>query len=354
MGKNKKRRKLLRSFVEKKEAIKAFLIGICASAGLYLGFTLVKTPINNFVHDIVLDDLYDHYGNYIQLSDDVTFFENGQHGYITNGNGKKVLRDVKQVVVPTNGNLAWFKSKGLRGFLDVRTGEAVIPAKYKKAWVFSEEGYACVMNSDSTLEFIDTLGNVAIHRQMLNNVKYEEPHKDYYVFHGGHCPIMHNGRVNLINTEGNFILPDFFDCIKYETGFWIARDANTCKVFESSTLKEIILPEDCTDAAIIDSKIIISLSDGTMAVADSGGKILIRGVYNDVNSLTYNDGFGTIENAECYQYKLNDKFGLLDAHLKKITPPIYEYISALDKTHYLCEVATNTYIVINEKGNIVE
>ena len=37
---------------------------------------------------------------------------------------------------------------------------------------------------------------------------------------------------------------------------------------------------------------------------------LLRSIFRDVNSLTYNDGFGTIENAECYQYKLNYTFHL--------------------------------------------
>ena len=349
-----KKRKMLRIFIEMRELLQVLAFAVCLTVGGYLGYTLGKKPVNYLVHGIILDDLYDDYTDWTCLSDDVTYYENGQHGYITGADGKKVLRDVKQVMEPENGYLAWFKSKGLRGYLDVRTGKAVIPAKYKKAWLFSEEGLACVMKEDSTLEFIDTLGQVAIASHMMSNIKYEEAHKDYYMFHDGHCPIMHGGKVNLIDIDGGFNFPDFYDSIVYEEGYWIARDSSLCKLFESQSLKEIILPKGCIDVDIENDKFIVSCSDGTKIVVDTEGKTLYHAVYDYVDHLTYQEGDETTLSAECYEYVINGKYGLLGGNLRKITGPVYECITALDKTHFQCQVADDVYVILNNKGELVE
>lgn len=348
-----KKRKMLRIFVEMRVVLQVVVFAICATASIYLGYVLAKKPVNYLVHGIILDDLYDDYTDCTYLSDDVTYYENGQHGYITRADGKKVLRDIKQVTEPENGYLAWYKSKGLRGFFDIRSGTAIIPAKYKKAWLFSEEGLACVMNEDSTLEFIDTLGNIAISNERMSNIKYEEAHKNHYMFHDGHCSIMFNGKVNLIDIDGGFSLPDFYNSIIYDDGYWIAKDSCLCKLFESKSMKEITLPENCFDVDIEDGKIIISCKNGNQAVVDSEGKVLHWGVYDDVERLTYEESCET-RNADCFEYEVNGKCGLLDINLRKITDPIYDYITALDKTHYRCRVAYDAYVVLNNKGEVIE
>ncbi len=349
-----KKRKMLRIFIEMREILQIIAVAACFAVGGYLGYTLAKEPVNYLVHGIILDDLYDDYTDWTCLSDDITYYENGQHGYITGADGKKVLRDVKQVMGPENGNLAWYKSKGLRGYLDIRTGKAVIPAKYKKAWLFSEEGLACVMKEDSTLEFIDTLGQVAITSHMMSNIKYEESHKDYYMFHDGHCPIMYKGKVNLIDIDGGFNLPDFYDSIVYDEGYWIAKDSCFCKVYESKSMKEVILPKDCIDVDIENDKFIVNCSNGTKTIADTEGKTQYHTVYDYVAHLTYQDGDETTLNAECYEYRINGKYGLLDRNLKKMTKPVYNYITALDKTHFLCQATDDLYVILNNKGELVE
>ncbi len=210
------------------------------------------------------------------------------------------------------------------------------------------------MKEDSTLEFIDTLGQVAITSHMMSNIKYEEPHKNYYMFHDGHCPIMQGGKVNLIDIDGGFNLPDFYDSIVYEDGYWIVRDSSLCKVFESKSMKEIILPKDCIDVDIENDKFIVCHSNGTKTVVDTEGKTLYHAVYDYVDRLTYQEGNETTLNAECYEYGINGKYGLLDGNLRKITGSIYEWITALDKTHFQCQVAEDVYVILNNKGELVE
>ena len=87
---------------------------------------------------------------------------------------------------------------------------------------------------------------------------------------------------------------------------------------------------------------------------DSEGKILYRAVYDYVDRLTYQEGDETTLNAVCYEYGINGKYGLLDGNLKRITGPIYDCITALDKTHFQCQVIDGVYVILNNKGEIVK
>ena len=54
---------------------------------------------------------------------------------------------------------------GYRGYWNYNTGKLEIPANhYVKAWIFSE-GLAAVMEPDSTLRFINPMGEVVIDKQ---------------------------------------------------------------------------------------------------------------------------------------------------------------------------------------------
>ena len=73
---------------------------------------------------------------------------------------------------------------GKLGFLNVKTGEIVIPAQYSKAWNFSE-GLAAVLGGDDCIGFIDK-----DNRLVIDYIIPFEKGQDY-VFKEGYCLAMH-------------------------------------------------------------------------------------------------------------------------------------------------------------------
>mgnify|MGYP003310390731 CR=1 FL=1 len=82
---------------------------------------------------------------------------------------------------PLRDSLTVFRSMdGKRGFLNVNTGQIVIPARYRHAWVFSE-GVAAVVGDDDSLRFIGYDGKAVFDRAFEYDANYD------YVFRDGLC-----------------------------------------------------------------------------------------------------------------------------------------------------------------------
>ena len=97
----------------------------------------------------------------------------------------------------------------LRGFLNVNTGQIIIPAKYRHAWHFSQ-GLAAVVDDCGKMGFINYDGEVVIPMQLDFDIYYE------YVFKDGYCAIQTDSTSlwGLIDRNGRCVLPceyDFLD-----------------------------------------------------------------------------------------------------------------------------------------------
>ena len=159
---------------------------------------------------------HEHYTDYYvgrRLSENVSvrYYYVQEEYKVYNHKLKKVmLKGVDNVVGASEGDsLTVFFKDDLRGFLNVNTGEVVIPAQYKKAWVFSE-GLAAVMDHSGKIGFINKDNEVVL--PFVYNYRKNWP-IDYY-FSNGYCVMTdERGACGVIDKEGNWVMEPQYDSI---------------------------------------------------------------------------------------------------------------------------------------------
>lgn len=159
---------------------------------------------------------HEHYNSYYikrWLSEDVMvryYYHKDVHKVYNTKLKKVTLKDFDNVVGASEGDsLTVFFKDGLRGFLNAKTGEVVIPAQYKKAWIFSE-GLAAVMDHSGKIGFINKDNETVL--PFVYDYREEWP-IDYYFSNG--CCVMTDGRgaCGVINKEGNWVMEPQYDSI---------------------------------------------------------------------------------------------------------------------------------------------
>lgn len=179
------------------------LLAVAAVAVVFIGVVLAYA----------MYDKKNGYYNKRWLSEDVSvrYYYNKDTHKVYNHKLKKVmLKDVDNVVEANEGDsLTVFFKDDLRGFLNVNTGEVVIPAQYKRAWVFSE-GVAAVMDNTGKIGFINKDNEIVL--PFIYNYRKEWP-IDYY-FSNGYCVMTdERGACGMIDKEGNWAMGPRYDCI---------------------------------------------------------------------------------------------------------------------------------------------
>ena len=93
----------------------------------------------------------------------VYLYEDGNVSVRDEATGKMTMKKVRieWTQDSANDSLSVFCSDGLRGYYNAYTGRIVIPAKYRRAWVFSE-GLAAVQK-DGNIGFLDHSGGGGAH-----------------------------------------------------------------------------------------------------------------------------------------------------------------------------------------------
>ena len=156
---------------------------------------------------------YTSYYNDAFLSDDVMvrhYYSQREHKVYNRQLDKITLKGLDKAVEPVEGDslTVFFKGR-LRGFLNAKTGYVVIPAQYKKAWVFSE-GLAAVMNESGKIGFINKDNEVVL--PFVYDCRREYPID--YVFRNGLCVMTdEHGACGMIDKEGNWVMEPQYDCI---------------------------------------------------------------------------------------------------------------------------------------------
>lgn len=279
-------------------------------------------------------------------------------------NDSVVLENLDWVITSDDhDSLAVFAKDGKRGYLNRFTGEVVIPLRYSRAWIFSE-GLAAV-ERDGELLFIDHNGRVIIDKDF--QVHYNEP---IYVFKNGYCIVKNpvDGKMGLIDYEGNWALKPEYDNIYNDEGFWQVEKDSRIGLYSSDL--QLMFPITNTGIYISDNSIKVSLSDHTAKLYDYNGNIISDFVIDEISNLLYetdklkeiNDCDDDIDCNKIYgianrqQYKVFSGdyipyYGLIDRNGKRITPPIYTYIEAISKNRYLCQPQG---LIIDDNGNIVK
>ena len=332
----------------------AFFI-LCFVTGCY---NICHRPFSGFVHSVILDDRYDNYTYKDEVNEHITFFSNGPHGYVVNNyTGKKVLRDVKWVITSENekDTLACYASNGFRGYLDVRTGRSVIPAKrYTKAWLFSE-GLAAVMEKDSTIKFIDTRGNVVIDKGF-----FFPPFSEGYLFYDSLCAMTdRSGKWGIINRTGDWVIRPEYDGIAHiKTGYWLLNKNEEKGLLDKKA--KLIIPVEYRDVNVMEHGISVALNDYTMQMMDFDGTPKYKFVSDDIDDIYYTQetdesGDDIRKLSPCKAYcTYAGHCGLLSPEGKPLTKPEYTSIIGIGPNLYYCVFDfTYTGVILDGNGNRV-
>lgn len=329
---------------------------LCFVTGCY---NICHQPFSGFVHSVILDDRYDHYTHRHAISEQVSFCSNGAHGYlVSNVSGKKLLRDVKWVIVPENpkDTLACYASNGYRGYLDIRTGKPVIPAeRYTKAWLFSE-GLAAVMEKDSTIKFIDTRGNVVI------NKDFHYPSFTYgYLFYDSLCAMTDaSGKWGIIDRKGEWVVSPEYDGIAHkDEGYWLLNK-NEKRGLLDKTAKSVI-PVEYRYIDILEQGISVVLEDYTMNMMNFDGTLKHKFVCDNVDEIYYTSsetnemGENVSRLTSCKAYNTyDDHCGLMSPDGRPLTLPLFSYITGIGPDLYYCRFDhSDTGIIMDGNGKIV-
>lgn len=179
------------------------LLGVAAVAVVFIGVVLAYAAY----------DKKNSYYNKQWLSKDVVvryYYYKDTHEVYNTKLKKVTLKNCDNVVGASEGDsLTVFFKNNLRGFLNANTGKVVIPAQYKKAWVFSE-GMAAVMDHSGKIGFINKENEVVL--PFVYDYRENWP-IDYY-FSNGYCVMTdERGACGVIDKEGNWVMEPKYDSI---------------------------------------------------------------------------------------------------------------------------------------------
>ena len=330
-----------------------------------------------FVDEIVLDEWYrvaKHFA-YIgtpneerYLSNHISYQRFGNKTRIVNEvTGEVTMKNVMNVVtsVDKSDTLAVFFKDDRRGYLNRNTGKVAIPAKYSKAWIFSE-GLAAVVE-EGELKFIDHCGNTVISKGFKPSCM-----DDSYVFKNGYCFVRDtkSGLLGAIDTNGNWVIEPSFSFVYY-VGDFVHVNTEQVEGLYTKDLK-VVLPLEYSDIYVRPHVKTILARKGMDApkLYDFDMNILSDFVVDHISHMVYCTGEERetfdedgnqifikefkVANSKLYRVGTpgsRDTYGLMSKQGKILTPPIYDDITAVGTDRYLCSPHG---VVLDDYGRVVE
>ena len=330
-----------------------------------------------------LDDIFECSGNEAYLSEEISknlnyydYCSCDDLGYLADGKGKKVLKNVAWVTKPMKGDsLVCYSDGKHRGYFHMRDGHVVVPPVYDHAWIFSE-GLAGV-EKEGRVTFINTQGDIAI----PSNFAYDEDYSGY-VFHQGHCAVHQRSatsdstakQMGIIDRTGAWALSPVYDNIMPIDTFWFVDKGNLQGIFTFG-MKEV-MPLTEAHFSIRDTTFEATFADHSISTYTLQGQLIAANQIYDVEQLMYNtremaypqkQSYNEEEEysdeepstrqavATCQRYQAEwGWYGLLGPDGKTVTPPIYSSIEAIGKDLYLCKPVYSQGVILNSKGQRVE
>ena len=265
--------------------------------------------------------------------------------------------------VPQRDSLTVFcDMEGLRGFLNVNTGEIAIESKYEHAWVFSE-GLAAVVEPGMKMGFIDATGKYVI-----------EPRLDYiashdYVFKHGVCCIGDSeGKLGLLSREGCWALPQAYSFIDYvqETDMFIPRINDKDGLLRNGSFEWVYQPEydDISWIGAPAGNGFVLYRDFTMKHVSVDGEIIDPFLVDGVYPLKYKTVF---HSDEADEYAISDKvvtfevrglWGVMDKYTGKVlVPAMYGDVNLASENIIQCHFDSCGYqecVLYDIRGNKIE
>ena len=260
--------------------------------------------------------------------------------------GRVMLDDVDWVITSRKkDSLAVFSRYGKRGYINRFTGEVVIPARYTRAWVFSE-GLAGVELGGKLL-FIDPTGKTVIDKGYEPCRWSEAP-----LFKDGLCKVRDplTEKAGLIDRQGNIVLQMSYNGLTACDGYWIVQQKGRYGLYHPD--KGWLFQPEHLHIITYEDRIHVLHRDHVTRVYDLDGQMTVDLVIDDVSQLEYPTGQMEINSEDCMAYpeiaiadcmvysahavSYMNRVGLMDRKGHCLTPPLYERITAVAKDRYLC------------------
>ena len=280
--------------------------------------------------------------------------EYDRKGWLQNKNTGEILaKEIDWISLsPDYDSLAVFSSKGKRGYFNRFDGKITIPAKYKKAWVFSE-GRAAVLENDSIF-FIDHKG-VPVNKRKF----YYHPITNDYVYHGNLCIVANEeGKLGLIDMEGNTVLSPQYSFISSEkNNFWRAMksEGEDSGWYAINSDGKPVFDLPYRNIEISEAGIICTMDNHQQVFYNFLGEQGEEFLCQSIEPLLYSDDEEGVKSAQLLRYRMSDGYeGLCDKNGKVITEPIFWIIKAVNENLYLCHYKdVDAGVLINSEGEII-
>ena len=224
-----------------------------------------------------------------------------------------------------NDSLGVFCTDKKRGYYNSYTGKIVIPAQYRRAWVFSE-GLAAVQKN-GMIGFINRKGDVVIPFRY----PYHGNPLSSFVFDNGHCIVADTtGKCGVINRKGEWIIQPKYDNIDAYEEYVIASSAGV--------RKQLTYEEKTINSFVVDNIKALTFTEKER-YENKEGEI----VYLDIEVKT-----------GLFSYSVGGRCGLMDANCRRLTDPLYSRIIAVDKNMYRALLLDSySEVILNGRGEVM-
>ena len=225
-----------------------------------------------------------------------------------------------------NDSLGVFCSDGKRGYYNSYTGKIVVPAQYRRAWVFSE-GLAAVQKN-GMIGFINRKGEIAIPFRY----PYHGNPLSSFVFDNGHCIVADTtGKCGVINRKGEWIIQPKYDNIDAYEEYVIASSAGV--------RRQLTYEEKVINSFVVDNIKALTFTEQER-YENKEGEI----VYLDIEVKT-----------GLFSYSVGGRCGLMDENCRRLTAPLYSRIIAVDKNMYRALLLDSySEVILNAKGEVMK
>ena len=225
-----------------------------------------------------------------------------------------------------NDSLGVFCTDGKRGYYNSYTGKIVVPAQYRRAWVFSE-GLAAVQKN-GMIGFINRKGEVVIPFRY----PYHGNPLSEFVFDNGHCIVADTtGKCGIIDRKGEWIIQPKYDNIDAYDEYVIASSAGVRKQLTY-------------DEKVINSFVVDNITELTYTVEERYENREGEIIYLEKEVKT-----------GLFSYRVGGRCGLMDSNCRRLTEPLYSKIIAVNKNLYRALLLDSySEVILNSRGEVMK
>jgi len=237
-----------------------------------------------------------------------------------------------------------------RGYINLNTGERIIPAQYSHAWNFSEGLGAVVRNG--RLGFVNMQGEEVIPCQF--EVGEHSIHHLGFAFHDSLC-VMTNERnqCGIINREGKWVVAPQYDCI------WNANN-NGLRIYQNDGLYGLMnqqgnIIQTAQYDGLCDYEDFFEVEkDGVRYTMGYDLQVIQPFVCDHLEEISYSTDDGYYITSNYMKYYIGAKEGVIDQKGQVVIPAKYDIVSMINSNLFKANLHnTNLWILLDSNGKVV-